>query len=102
MRDGRITAYYNRPIKIVNGFSYVTVLESISVYKMSEDMAIKAKRVFIHLPNSFDVKLNVPYKIFFTFFHSKVCSFFIWCRLWCLKHTICIENIQNYGLCRYI
>ena len=59
--------YGENVLEVVNGFTYVGVYFSsrLSFYKMAETMAIKAKRVFLHIFSSLQHLQSLPSNTFF-------------------------------------
>ena len=66
--------YADEKLECVNGFNYVGVYFSstMSMYKMSENMAIKAKRVIVSLISSLYEYMPMEYNCYFKLIDAKV------------------------------
>lgn len=92
--------YNGQSIEVVKGFSYVGVLftNRLSLYKMAEHNAIKAKRVFIHLQKMMTKLLPCSKNTFFKIFYSKILPMLQYgSELWGLTSMTCIENVHLYA-----
>ena len=75
----------------------------MSLYKMTEDLANKAKRVLVTLLNSLYEYGTMPKTVFFKLFDVKVLPILLYgSELWGVKQFDCIERIHYYLCKRYM
>ena len=74
-----------------------------SLYKMTEDLASKAKRVLVTLLNSLCEYGTMPKTVFFKLFDAKVLPILLYgSKLWGVKQFDCIEMVHYYFCKRYM
>ena len=86
-------------------FQYVGLLftQKMSLYKMTEDLASKAKRVLVTLLNSLYEYGTMPKTVFFKLFDVKILPILLYgSKLWGVKHFDCIERVHYYLCKRYV
>lgn len=92
--------YCNNAIQTVNGFDYVGIhfTSRLSLYKMSESMAVKAKRVFLYVLNSIKDYKCLLYKVFFKSFDTKISPILLYgSEIWGLDEYHCVENVHVFA-----
>ena len=98
--------YFNgNELECVNGFNYVGIYFSnrLSLYKMADSMAVKAKKVLVYILNSFKDIDCLPYKMFFKVFDSKISSILLYgSEIWGMKSPQCIEQLHIYACKRFL
>ena len=97
--------YNGTEIESVNAFTYVGVNFTcrLSLSKMAENMAIKAKKVLISLLMNLQDLQPLTYKTYFKFFDSKITPILLYgCELWGLEQMEQIERVQIYACKRFL
>ena len=66
--------YKNNVLQTVCGFDYVGIhfTNRLSLYKMSESISVKAKKVLLYVLNSLKTYKCLPYDVFFKIFDTKI------------------------------
>ena len=89
--------YEGKQLEVVNGFTYVGVYftNRLSLYKMADAVATKAKRVLNYIFSSFYELSCIPVNTFFKVFDSKISSVLLYgSEIWGLQYMHCIENVH--------
>ena len=82
----------------INGFTYVGIYFTNRLYlkKMSEAMEVKAKKVPMHLLNSFNNLHTIRYRTIFWVFDSKVSSVLLYdSEIWLLRKNPAILKVYK-------
>jgi len=97
--------YADEKLECINGFTYVGVYFSstLSMYKMSENMAVKAKRVIVSLISSLYEYMPMQYNCYFKLIDAKVMPIlFYGSELWGLKSFDAVERVHIYACKRFM
>lgn len=97
--------YDSQPIEIVNAFAYVGLnfTARMSLSKMSEHMAIKAKHVFISLLKNLYHLLPMSRQMFFKIFDTKISPILLYgSEIWGLEFMNSIEQVHTYACKRFM
>lgn len=109
-RGGRLARrekwlYNNAKLESVSGFTYVGMYFSstLSLYKMAEENAIKAKKALIVLLISILPLASLNSDSFFKIFDTKISPIMLYgSELWGMFDIHAIENIQTYACKRFL
>ena len=97
--------YNGEYIEVINSFQYVGLLftQTMSLYKMTEDLASKAKRILVALLNSLYEYGTIPKTVVFKLFDVKILPILLHgSELWGVKQFDCIERVHYYLCKRYM
>ena len=102
LTGGHINGEYTEDI---NSFQYVGLLftQTMSLYKMTEDIESKAKRILVALLNSLYEYGTIPKTVVFKLFDVKCLPILLYgSKLWGVKQFDCIERVHYYLCKRYM
>ena len=97
--------YNGSQLDCVSGFSYVGVYftQTLSMYKMAEQNALKGRKVLNILLKNLLTLPNLSSKTFFKIFDTKVSPIlFYGCELWGLNSITAVENVHIYACKRFL
>lgn len=97
--------YNDKKIETVSSFNYVGVNFTcrLSLFKMAESMAVKAKRVLVYLLQSLQDIQPMSYRTYFKFFDSKISPVLLYgCEIWGLEYIEQIERVHVYACKRFL
>ena len=89
----------------MNAFTYVGVNFTcrLSLFKMAENMATKAKKVLIYLLKNLQDIQPLTYGTYFKFFDSKISPILLYgCELWGIEYIEQIEKVHIYACKRFL
>ena len=105
LRNTERLTYNGQNIEVISSFQYVGRLftQKMSLYKMTEDLASKAKRVLAPILNSLYEYGTMLKTVFFKLFDVKVLPILLYgSELWGVKQFDCIERVHYYLCKRYM
>ena len=97
--------YKGTKLEIVNWFQYVGLLftPKLSMYRMTDDLAKKAKRILESLLQTLNNFGQLTSSGFFKIFDMKICSMLLYgCEVWGTQQFENIERTQYYACKRFM